>query len=50
LYPIFVNALRSSTMAVDTFLKYVVNKFGAVGWIKRKWRGLLRPKSTTRSV
>jgi len=50
LYPIFVNALWSSTMAVDTFLKYVLNKFGAVGWIKRKWRGLLRPKSTTRSV
>jgi hypothetical protein len=50
LYPIFVNALRNSTMAVDLGLKYVLNKFSAVGWIKRKWRGLLRPKSSAESV
>lgn len=46
LYPTVVNALRNSTMAVALALKFILNKFSAVGWIKRKWRGLLRPKSS----
>jgi hypothetical protein len=38
LYPIFVNALRNSTMCVNESLGYIVSKVGAKGWIKRKWR------------
>jgi len=45
LYPIFVNALQSSTMALDLALKYILNKFSVVGWIKRRWRNLLRSKN-----
>ncbi|MHC4326644.1 MAG: GNAT family N-acetyltransferase [Planctomycetota bacterium] len=46
LYPIFVNALRSSTMAVNVGMKYVANKVGVVGLIKRKWRNVLRARSS----
>jgi len=45
LYPIFVNALRSSAIAVDACLKYIVNRIGAVGWIKRHWRDSLQVKN-----
>lgn len=45
LYPIFVNALHSSIMAVNAALEYVFRKIGAVDWIKRKWRNLLQQKS-----
>jgi len=45
LYPIFINVLRSSTMAVDAGLRYIVNKIGAVGWIKRHWRDSLQAKN-----
>jgi hypothetical protein len=47
---IFINMLRSSTMCVNAGLGYVVSKIGVVDWIKRKWRGLLRPKSSKARV
>jgi hypothetical protein len=47
---IFINMLRSSMMCVNAGLEYVVGKIGAVDWIKRKWRSLLRPKSSIGSV
>ena len=47
---ILINLLRSSTMCVNHALEYVVNKIHAVDWIKRKWRGLLRPKSSVEGV
>jgi hypothetical protein len=50
LYPTVVNALRNFTMAVGLGLKYILNKFSAVGWIKRRWRNLLRPKSSAGRV
>ena len=45
LYPVIVNILRNSVGGVNTGLKYVVKKFGAVDRIKRRWRNLLRPKN-----
>ena len=45
LHPIVVNALRNSTTAVGLALKYILNKFSAVGWIKRRWRNLLQSKN-----
>lgn len=50
LHLILINMLRSSTMRVNSGLEYVVSKIGAVGWIKRKWRTLLRPKSAAGRV
>lgn len=50
LHLIFINMLRSSTMCVNAGLGYVVSKIGVVDWIKRKWRSLLRPKSSTGKV
>jgi len=47
---IFINMLRSSTMCVNAGLGYVVSKIGVVDWIKRKWRSLLQPKSSTGKV
>jgi hypothetical protein len=47
---ILINLLRSSMMCMNHALGYLVNKINAVDWIKRKWRGLLRPKSSTESV
>lgn len=47
---ILINLLRSSMMCINYALEYVVNKVNAVNWIKRKWRGLLRPKSPAESV
>jgi len=47
---ILINLLRSSMMCVNTGLEYVANKIDAVNWIKRKWRGLLRPNSSAESV
>ena len=41
LYPVSVNALRNTIAAANATLAYVVNKFSAAGWIKRKWRNLL---------
>lgn len=46
LYPIFVNATRSFVMGMNQGLGYFANKIGSVGWIKRRWRDLLR-KSTS---
>ena len=50
LYPMFVNALQNSTMSVDLALRFILNKFSAVSWIKRHWRNLLRPKSAVGRV
>ena len=50
LHLILINMLRSSTMRVNSGLEYVVNKIGAVNWIKRKWRSLLRPKSSAKKL
>jgi hypothetical protein len=47
LYPIFVNVLRSSTMCVNSGLEYIVNKIGAIDWIKRKWRNSLTGVTST---
>ena len=47
---ILINLLRSLMMCMNNTLEYVVNKINAVDWIKRKWRGLLRPKSSAESV
>jgi hypothetical protein len=45
LYPIFINILLSSTMYLNKGLQYAANSIGAVQWIKRKWRNLLRAKN-----
>ncbi len=45
LYPMFINALQNSTTSLDLALRYILNKFNAVSWIKRHWRNLLQPKS-----
>ena len=45
LYPVIINVLRNSVGGVNTGLKYVVKKFGAVDRIKRRWRNLLLPKN-----
>ena len=45
LYPILINALRSSMMGLNAFLHHVVNKIGYVGWIKRRWRDSLQSKN-----
>ncbi|MGB2866577.1 MAG: GNAT family N-acetyltransferase [Sedimentisphaerales bacterium] len=50
LHLIFINMLRSSTMCVNSGLEYVVSKVGAGDWVKRKWRSLLRPKSSTGKI
>jgi len=47
---ILINLLRSSMICINSALEYVVNKIHAVDWIKRKWRDLLRPKSSVESV
>ena len=47
---ILINMLRSSTMRVNSGLEHVVSKIGAVAWIKRKWRSLLRLKSSAGKV
>ena len=47
---ILINLLRSSMMCTNAALEYVVSKLNAVDWIKRKWRSLLRPKSSIWSV
>jgi len=41
LYPICINVLRNTIAATNATLVYVMNKFSATGWIKRKWRNLL---------
>lgn len=45
IYPVFVNALHSSTQAVSLLLKFVFNKFGLVRSIKQNWRKLLAKNS-----
>ncbi|MBN2180772.1 MAG: GNAT family N-acetyltransferase [Sedimentisphaerales bacterium] len=47
-YPMFINALRATTMGVDAGLKYTVNKIGFADMIKRKWRNLLSVKAAVR--
>lgn len=44
-YPIFVNMLRTSTIGLNTSLKYLMSKTGWTGWIKRRWRDLLQVRS-----
>ncbi len=41
-YPIFINMVRTSTMGLNTSLEHIVNRLGLTGWIKRRWRDLLR--------
>lgn len=43
---IFLNVLRNSTTYVDAGLKRIVNKIGAEDWIKRRWRNVLRARSS----
>ncbi|OHB76467.1 MAG: hypothetical protein A2Z25_08055 [Planctomycetes bacterium RBG_16_55_9] len=40
-YPMFISTLQAVMMGVNAGLKYVVNKMGFIGWIKRKWRNRL---------
>lgn len=49
-YPLLVNALASSTAGLSLGIRYVLDRTSLTGWIKRKWRGLLRPKSSAESV
>jgi hypothetical protein len=41
-YPIFINMVRTFTMSIDASMKYILNKTGLVGWVKRRWRNLLQ--------
>jgi hypothetical protein len=41
-YPMIVNILQATTMALNTGLKYVANKACVVNWAKRRWRNLLQ--------
>lgn len=46
-YPAFINALHNIIAAANAALAYILKKFSAAGWIKRKWRNLLsRTKQT----
>jgi hypothetical protein len=49
-YPLLVNALESSTAGLSFGIQYVLDRTNLAGWIKRKWRGLLRPKSSKARV
>jgi len=49
-YPLLVNVLESSTAGLSLGIQYILDRTNMTGWIKRKWRGLLRPKSSTGSV
>jgi hypothetical protein len=40
LYPILTNVLRSSVMGLSLRLEGVLNRFGLLCWIKRRWRNL----------
>jgi hypothetical protein len=42
LYPAFINILRTSVTGLTLALKYIFQKFGSAGWIKRRWRNLLQ--------
>jgi len=41
LYPVIINILHSSVGSLNAALEYIVNKIGAIDWIKRKWRNNL---------
>jgi len=45
LHPLFVNATRSFVMGMNQGLGYFTNKIGSVGWIKRRWRNVLKKSS-----
>jgi len=45
LYPAFINILQSSIEALNLGFGYVVNKIGAIDWIKRRWRNLMQIKN-----
>ncbi|MHC4323757.1 MAG: GNAT family N-acetyltransferase, partial [Planctomycetota bacterium] len=49
-YPLLVNVLESSTAGLSLGIQYIVYRTSLAGWIKRKWRRLLRPKSSAGSV
>ena len=42
--PILANLIFSGTTGLSTGLAHVLEKTGAVGWIKRRWRDRLRQK------
>lgn len=43
---ILLNMLQNSTMRVNAGLKYVANRIGVKDWAKRRWRDMLRKKSS----
>jgi hypothetical protein len=48
-YPILINTLQTIMLALDSGLKYIVNRVGMLNWIKRCWRSLLQ-QSTAKQI
>jgi len=44
-YPILINTLQTIMLALNSGLKYIVNRAGMLNWIKRCWRDLLQVRS-----
>jgi hypothetical protein len=45
LRPVVINMLRISVSVTNSILRFIVQKVGSVGWIKRRWRSLLQAKN-----
>jgi len=47
-YPIIINIVRTFTLGLNRGLECVLNRTGALGWVKRRWRNLLQARKDNR--